>query len=58
MAKSDPDFGFEGVCEGPAIDGAKEFEDDFDPTGRSESNVDFTDTKAPKEANAETPEEG
>lgn len=48
---------FEGVLEGPMIDGTKDFEDDEDPAGRSEMNVDWSDTSAPKAADVETPQD-
>lgn len=44
---------FEGICES-LIAGDKDFEDDEDPAGRSEMNVDWSDTTAPKAANVET----
>lgn len=47
-----------GVCEDLIDDDDKEFDSSPNPMGLSESNVDFSMTKAPKEANTETPEEG
>jgi hypothetical protein len=45
-----------GAYEGPLIE--KEFSKSPDPFGQKENNVDYTETKAPKEANVETTEEG
>lgn len=47
-----------GAYEGPLIDTEKEFSKNPDPFGQKENNVDYTETKAPKEANVETTEEG
>lgn len=54
MAKDD----WMGTTEGPMIDGEGEFSKSPDPFGQKENNVDYTETKAPKEANVETQEEG